>query len=312
MHSAILDHLSLFLQQLVNGITLGSIYALIAVGYTMIYGVVRLIDFAHAAVFMLGAFLSLSLGNGFFGLNLPFPLAAVCAITGCALVGVLLDVIAFRPLRQHPFPASLVTSVALLIILRNLALLVWGGESGSCSPAPVTMSIAGPMFQFGGVTVGWLQLLIPLSVAVLVISLRLLLFHTRFGRAGRALAQDRTAAALMGVDVDRVISCTFALASALGGAAGVMAGLYFNTVDLSLACLAGIKAFAAAALGGLGSIAGAVAGGGILGLAETLGAGYLSSPYGDGIACAVVLLVLFIRPRGLFGRGHPGGRDDAS
>ncbi|MCD6293243.1 MAG: branched-chain amino acid ABC transporter permease, partial [Deltaproteobacteria bacterium] len=265
MLTAILEHSSLFLQQLINGITLGSIYALIAVGYTMVYGVIQLINFAHGEIYMLGAFISFSLLTGLFGVGLPFGLAVIVAVLFCALAGVLLDIVAYRPLRRAPRLAALITAIGMSIFLQNLALLIWGAQIKSFPQKLIPAFFNSPALQFGDVVVSWLQVIILLTAIFLMLTLQLIVHYTRIGRAMRAIAQDKTAASLMGVNVDRVVSYTFALGSGLGGVAGILVGLYYNAVYPTMGYFAGIKAFAAAVLGGIGSIPGAILGGGILG-----------------------------------------------
>ena len=302
MLTAILEQSSLFLQQLVNGVTLGSIYALIAVGYTMVYGVIQLINFAHGEIYMLGAFISFSLLTGLFGVGLPFGLAVVIAVLVCALAGVLLDIVAYRPLRRAPRLAALITAIGMSIFLQNLALLIWGGQIKSFPRTVIPTFFFEPALELGDVVISWLQVIILLTAIFLMLALQLIVHYTRIGRAMRAIAQDRTAASLMGVNVDRVVSYTFALGSGLGGVAGILVGLYYNAVYPTMGYTAGIKAFAAAVLGGIGSIPGAILGGGILGLAEVFGGGYISSSYSNGIAYAVMILVILVKPTGLFGR----------
>lgn len=288
----------MFEQQLVNGFTLGLIYALIAVGYTMVYGVIELINFAHGEIYMLGAFLTMSCVS----MGLPLPLAMLLAVLATAGIGVLLDIVAYRPLREAPRLAALITAIGMSIFLQNLAMIIWGSR-----PLPFPKRVLPAFFDqtaltFSEVNISWMQLSIYLVAILLMIGLNLIITKTRVGTAMRALAQNRTAAALMGVSVNRVIAFTFAIGSAMGAVAGIMVSIYYNTMYPTMGYLAGVKAFAAAVLGGIGSVPGAMLGGVVLGIAETLGAGYISSPYRDGVAYAVMICVIIFRPSGFLGR----------
>ncbi|QLA15596.1 branched-chain amino acid ABC transporter permease [Desulfolutivibrio sulfoxidireducens] len=286
-------------QQLVNGFTLGLIYALIAVGYTMVYGVIELINFAHGEVYMFGAFLCMMFLTVF---GAPLIVAVLLSMACCALMGVLLDVVAYRPLRNAPRLAALITAIGMSIFLQNLAMIIWGSR-----PLPFVKQALPAFFKntalsFGDVNISWMQMAIYIAAVAMMISLNLVITRTRIGTAMRALAQNRVCASLMGINVNRVISFTFALGSGLGAMAGIMVSMFYNTMYPTMGYNAGVKAFAAAVLGGIGSVPGAMFGGIVLGIAETLGAGYVSSPYRDGVAYAVMILVIILRPSGLLGR----------
>jgi branched-chain amino acid transport system permease protein len=296
---SLLDLSSLFLQQLVNGITLGGVYALIAVGYTMVYGVIELINFAHGEIYMLGAFIAFTLVTV---LHLPFFVAVILTIMACACCGIILDFVAYRPLRRSPRLAALITAIGMSIFLQNMALLIWGGQIKSYPRDILPAFFYQTAFGFGAVSLTWLQVFIlGVTVAMMTI-LHLIIHKTKVGTAMRAISQDKTTAALMGIGVNRVISFTFAIGSAMGGMAGILVGLYYNAIFPHMGYTAGIKAFAAAVLGGIGSVPGAMLGGGVLGIAEVMGAGYLSSEYRDGISYAVMIMVILFKPSGLIGR----------
>ncbi len=296
---SLLDQSSLFLQQLVNGITLGGVYALIAVGYTMVYGVIQLINFAHGEIYMLGAFLAYTLVTI---VGMPFILAFLLTLMICALMGIVLDFVAYRPLRKAPRLAALITAIGMSIFLQNLALLIWGGQIKSYPREVLPAFFSEPALNLGDVTLTWLQLFILSITLLFMIILHLTIHKTRVGIAMRAISQDKTASALMGISVNRVISFTFAIGSAMGGMAGVLVGLYYNAIYPTMGYVAGIKAFAAAVLGGIGSVPGAMLGGGVLGIAEVMGAGYISSEYRDGISYAVMIAVILFKPSGLIGK----------
>ena len=296
---SLLDQSSLFLQQLVNGITLGGVYALIAVGYTMVYGVISLINFAHGEIYMLGAFLAYTLVAV---LGMPFFAAFFLTLVICAVLGIVLDFVAYRPLRKAPRLAALITAIGMSIFLQNMAMLIWGSRIKSYPRDMLPTFFSEAAITFGDVTLSWLQLFI-LSITLLsMIILHLTIHKTRIGMAMRAISQDKTASALMGIGVNRVISFTFAIGSAMGAMAGILVGLYYNAIFPTMGYVAGIKAFAAAVLGGIGSVPGAMLGGGVLGIAEVMGAGYISSEYRDGISYAVMIAVILFKPSGLIGK----------
>jgi len=289
----------LFLQQLVNGLTIGGIYAMIAVGYTMIYGVIQLINFAHGEIYMLGAFFSFTFITF---LGLPFYAAFLLAMLCCAVCGMLLDIVAYRPLRQSPRLAALITAIGMSIFLQNLAMVIWGSRPKPFPHGALPAYFESKAVTFGDVSLSWFHLFIFAITIIMMVGLNLIIQKTRWGKAMRAVAQNKTMAALTGINVNRVISYTFALAGSLGGAAGILVGAYYNSLYPTMGYIAGVKAFAAAVLGGIGSVPGAMLGGVVLGVAEAFGAGYLSSLYRDGISYAVMITVIVLIPAGLFGK----------
>jgi branched-chain amino acid transport system permease protein len=289
----------LFEQQLLNGLTLGLIYALISVGYTMVYGVIELINFAHGEIYMLGAFFCVTFITV---VGMPFYVAIIAAMGCCALCGILLDIVAYRPLRKAPRLAALITAIGMSIFLQNLAMIIWGSR-----PKPFPAEAIPEYFNKAAITMSdvhitWLQIFIFALTLILMLALNFIIMRTKLGTAMRALSQNKTAAALMGINVNYVIAFTFALGSALGAAAGVLVSVYYNTLFPTMGYVAGVKAFAAAVLGGIGSVPGAMLGGVLLGIAEALGAGYISSQYKDGVAYAVLILVILFRPAGLLSK----------
>ncbi len=289
----------MFLQQLINGLTIGGIYAMIAVGYTMVYGVIQLINFAHGEIYMLGAFFAVSF---IAFLNLPFYVAFLLSMACCAVCGILLDVIAYRPLRNSPRLAALITAIGMSIFLQNLAMIIWGSRPKPFPQGSLPAYFEKSAVTFAGVNLSWFHLFIFGITICMMLGLHLTIQKTRWGKAMRAVAQNKTMAALAGINVNRVISYTFALAGAMGGAAGIMVSAYYNSLYPTMGYLAGVKAFAAAVLGGIGSVPGAMLGGVVLGVAEAMGAGYLSSLYRDGISYAVMIIVIVFVPAGLFGK----------
>ncbi len=287
----------MFFQQLINGLTTGAAYALIALGYTMIYGILGLINFAQGEIYMCGAFVAvLLLATG----QANFITAFVAGMGAAALLGVVLERVAFRPLRgAHPL-VPLISAIGASIFLQSLALLLFGPNN---RPFPV-------QFEFHTVTVGEvvisaLQGAILLAALILMAMLMLFVRYTRYGKAIVACALDRDTARLMGINVDRMVALTFLIGSALSGAAGIMMAIYYNATYPRMGLLPGLKAFSAAILGGVGNIPGAILGGLLLGVAESLGAGYLSSGYKDAIAFIILILVLLVRPQGILkGKGH--------
>lgn len=285
----------MFWEQLLNGLTLGSTYALIALGYTMVYGIIQLINFAHGEIYMFGAFVGLFLVT-VLGANIF--VALIGAMIFCMLLGMLVEKIAYRPLRGKSSRLSaLISAIGVSIFLSTLMALIRGPNT---TRYPEVIKIT--TYQIGSVSLSSLQITILLLAAILMVGLQVLIKKTRVGKAMRACSQDLEASYLMGVNVNRVISFTFAIGSALAAAGGVMVGIYYNAVWPYMGMMAGLKAFAAAILGGIGSIPGAMIGGITLGVLEILGVAYLSSSYKDAIAFAILILVLIIRPQGILGQ----------
>ncbi len=287
----------MFFQQLINGLTTGSAYALIALGYTMIYGILGLINFAQGEIYMCGAFVTvLLLATG----QVNFFVAFLAGMAAAAFLGVVLERVAFRPLRgAHPL-VPLISAIGASIFLQSLALLLFGPNN---RPFPIPFEFR--TINVGGMPLSTLQGAILLSalgfMALLVVFVR----YTRYGKAIVACALDRDTARLMGINVDRMVALTFLIGSALSGAAGIMMAIYYNATYPRMGLLPGLKAFSAAILGGVGNIPGAILGGLLLGVAESLGAGYISSGYKDAIAFIILILVLLIRPQGILkGKGH--------
>ena len=292
----------LFLQQVLNGLTIGSVYALIALGYTMVYGIVQLINFAHGVVFITGGYVGLSLllalgasGGRPAGVGGLF-LALAVAGAACALLGLAVERVAYRPLRQAPKLSVLITAIGVSFFLQNALMLGYGAQDRYVPP----LLSADPL-ALGALSVTPVQLLIFGVSVALMAGLQWVVYGTRFGRSMRAVSQDPLAARLMGISVDRVIASTFALGSALAGVGGVLFGSCYSTINFHDGYLTGLKAFTAAVLGGIGNIPGAMVGGLVLGLLEGLGAGYLSAQWKNVISFGVLVLVLLLRPRGLLG-----------
>ena len=293
-----------FLQQLLNGIAWGSIYALIALGYTMVYGVLKLINFAHGEVYMVGAMTGYYAAHrlGFAAQPSFVGLVAVLLISmaTCAALGAAIERVAYRPLRSAPRLASLITAIGISLLLQNGGQILFGADP-KFFPSLVT---AHEVFRAGSLAISNIQLFVFGTAMFLMVGLEVVVMRTRFGRAMRAVSVDAQAAALMGVPVDRVISGTFVLGSALAAAAGILVGLSNPKIDPLMGLLPGLKAFVAAVLGGIGSIPGAMIGGLLLGVVETMVSAYLSSTYRDAIAFVILIAILLYRPTGLFGTGQ--------
>ena len=282
----------MLLQQLINGLTQGSLYALVAIGFVIIFGTMNLVTFAHGEVYMVGAFM------GYFALtlwNLPWPVALLMGMAAGWILGVLMEKIAFRPMRNVGHMPPLLITIGMSIILKEAVMIVWGAEN---RPVP---SLFGQTIQVGNSQISLLQLAIMGIVVMLIVGLQLLIQGTKIGRAMRATAQDHEAAQAMGVNADRVFNIAFALASLLGGAGGVLVGIYYNAVSATMGGTAGMKGFAACIFGGLTSIPGAILGSLIIGVVENLTVQYIASGYRDIIGFLVMVAVLIVRPQGLLG-----------
>jgi branched-chain amino acid transport system permease protein len=302
--------LDIFLQQLINGLVLGSVYALVALGYTMVYGILELINFAHGEVTMIGAMVALTVIGALVGANVDLPgvvivtMGVLVAIPACMLLGFTIERVAYRPLRHAPRLAPLITAIGVSILLQNVAMIIWGRQYVKFPPI-----LSSESHQIGGATISDLQIFILVLSLLIMAGLVTLVQKTKLGRAMRATAQSPQVASLMGVNVNTVISLTFIIGSALAAVAGVMVAAYYGLAHYYMGFMLGLKAFTAAVLGGIGNIAGAMLGGLLLGVIESLGAGYIGdltggfmgSHYQDVFAFFVLILVLVLRPAGLLG-----------
>lgn len=294
----------MFFQQLVNGLTLGSVYALIALGYTMVYGVLELINFAHGEIYMLGAYFGIiffgffaSIGLTSQSMFLSLALTFVLSVFFCSAYGFTMEKIAYRPLRNAPRLSPLISAIGVSIFLQNYVMLTQGATD---RVFPQSFGSLG--FGFLGAQITYFQIFIIAASAFLMVFLHLFVIRTRTGKAMRAVAQDKLMSSLVGINIDTVISVTFVIGSGLAAAAGIMIAMYYGLVNYSIGYVAGIKAFTAAVLGGIGSMPGAMFGGIFLGLIESMGAGYISSEYKDAYAFAVLIVILLIKPSGIFGK----------
>lgn len=286
--------MSSILQQLLNGVILGSVYALLALGYTMVYGIIKLINFAHGDVYMLGAYL------GYFFINvlhLNFFIALVLAMAVSAGIGVVIEFVAYRPLRQSPRIAVLISALGVSFLLENGMSYFFGSDKRAFPQAITTVQ-----YHFGQLQISNIQLLIIGTAVVLMLGLTLIVQKTKMGRAMRAVSADQEAAILMGINVNRTISFTFAIGSALAAAGGVLIGLYYNNIDPLMGMTPGIKAFVAAVLGGIGIIPGAALGGWLIGILETLTQAIGLSDYKDAVVYGILIVILFWKPTGILGK----------
>ena len=281
-------------QQLINGISLGSIYALIALGYTMIYGILKLINFAHGDIYMLVAYIGFVCTTM---LKLPFLPSLIISMIGAALVGMLIERVAYRPMRKAPRIAILITAIGVSFFLEN-AMILFASPQPHTFPAVVSATV----YKVGSWIVNSQQIVILISALVLMVALTYIVNKTKAGKAMRAVSYDADAARLMGINIDTTISMTFALGSALAAAGGVLVGIYYNSIDPLMGMVPGFKAFVAAVLGGIGIIPGAMLGGIILGVVEALVSGFISSTFRDAAAFAILIIILLFKPQGLLGK----------
>jgi branched-chain amino acid transport system permease protein len=300
--------MDVLLQQIINGLVLGSVYALVALGYTMVYGIINLINFAHGEVLMVGALVSWTVVTALADSGLPgwlkLLISLVVAVVVCAALNYIIEKVAYRPLRNAPRLAPLITAMGMSLLLQTLAMIIW---KPNYKPYPILLP--SEPFMIGGAVINTTQILILVATAITLIGLTWLVNRTKLGRAMRATAENPRVAALMGVKPDMVISATFIIGAALAALAGVMYAANYGSVQHTMGFLPGLKAFTAAVFGGIGNLPGAVVGGVLLGLIESLGAGYigaltggvLGSHYQDIFAFIVLILVLTVRPQGLLG-----------
>ena len=298
-----------FFQELVNGLTTGALYALVALGFSMVYGVLKLLNFAHGDLYMVGAYVGFFVIQWFGGpsaLNIPVPLLLVIMfVLAAGLVGglgVAIERFAYRPLRDAPRIAPLITAIGISFFLENAALLLFGAQFRVYNTADFISLSSG--IQIGSVTIDSVQIMVLVLGLVLMVGLRELVNRTKLGKQMRAVAADREAAEMMGINVNFTISATFFLGSALAGVAGVMGGLLFNQVTPTIGFIVGLKAFTAAVVGGIGSIPGAMLGGLLIGVAESMITGYVSSTYTNLFVFALLIVVMLVRPSGLLGQAQ--------
>jgi branched-chain amino acid transport system permease protein len=296
-----------FIQTIVNGLQTGCLYALIALGYTMVYGILKLLNFAHGDLYMVGAYIGYFVIHWFGGptaLSIPVPLLILImfalASTGCGLLGVAMERFAYRPLRDAPRIAPLITALGISFVLENTVLLLFGGFTRSYQTESFISATSG--IHLGGVTINIVEIMVILVSVAMMFGLRQIVRGTTLGKSMRAVASDREAAEMLGINVNRTIALTFFIGSAMAGVAGVMSGLAFDQITNTIGFLAGLKAFTAAVVGGIGSIAGAMIGGIVIGLAEAFSLSYISTKYADLIVFGILIVTMLVRPQGIFGR----------
>jgi branched-chain amino acid transport system permease protein len=297
-----------FFAQLVAGLTIGSLYALIALGYTMVYGILKLLNFAHGDVYMIGAYIGFFTLSALGGASSPdvatgvlFALMFAAAMAGCAVLGVVIERFAYRPLRRAPRIAPLISALGVSFVLQQTAVLLWGSSPRSYNTYGLHGGNLFSSVAIGNLRFQYAQILVIAAAFLLMVALTMFVGRTRVGKAMRATSYDLEAASMMGIDVDRVIAITFLIGSALAGAAGVMTGIVFQNIQPYMGFGAGLKAFTAAVVGGIGNVAGAMLGGMIIGVIESLTIGYLSSTFENLIVFTILIVFMLFRPTGLLG-----------
>lgn len=285
-----------FIEQIINGLSIGSIYALLALGYTMVYGIIGLINFAHGEVYMLGSFIGF---YTFTYLKIGFFPSVIVAMIATMIIGVLIERLAYRPLRKAKRISVLITAIGVSLLIQNLMIYFF-----SADPKSFVVHETSQFVKLGSISIKVEQIYIFVISIILMILLQFIVHKTKMGRAMRAVKVDKEAATLMGIDVDKTISFTFAIGSALAGAAGVLVGAYYVKITPMMGTLPGLKAFIAAVFGGIGLIPGAMIGGLSIGMIETMVGGYLSTTLKDGFVYALLIIILIIKPTGLLGKNR--------
>ncbi|WP_317366926.1 branched-chain amino acid ABC transporter permease [uncultured Tyzzerella sp.] len=281
-----------FFNQLINGISIGSVYALVALGYTMVYGIVKLINFAHGDVIMLGSYFILIFTRS---MGMPFWLSVIASMLFCAIFGILIEKVAYKPLRKAPRISALITAIGVSILLQNIVILI------KPDPLPFPNALAGSV-RFLGIDIGYVNIITIIVSFTIMIFLTLFIKYTKWGKAMRAVSEDEGASTLMGINVNNTIALTFAIGSALAAVGGGLYGVSYKLIEPTIGSVFGLKAFIAAVIGGIGTIPGAVIGGLIMGLVETFTKAYISTNLTDVIVFAVLILILLIKPSGLLGK----------
>ncbi|MDD3369051.1 MAG: branched-chain amino acid ABC transporter permease [Lachnospiraceae bacterium] len=285
-----------FFQQLVNGISLGSVYALIAIGYTMVYGIIKMVNFAHGEIFMVGSFLGLFAVSV---LHFTFFPALLFSMIGTGLIGALIEKVAYKPLRNSPPITLFITAIAISMLLKNLVKTNFlAGPNPHSFPEVLSVDV----FHIGPVQVSYIQIIVLLTAVILGALLQYFVKKTKTGYAMRVVAYDKDAAALMGINVNRTITITFIIGSALAGAAGVLVGIMYPRLEPTMGTLPGLKCFVAAVLGGIGEIPGAIIGGIVIGFTETMTKAYISSSLADAFTFSLLIITLLVKPTGLLGK----------